>query len=298
MKWFKRIGLFLMVNVLVITTISLFLNVVLPLFGVRLDPGSIGGLIVFCGVWGFGGAFISLLLSKVMAKWMMGVQIIDPHTMNPREQELVQMVHRLAQTAGLKKMPDVGIYDSEDVNAFATGPSRNNSLVAVSTGLLNRMSRNEVEGVVGHEIAHVANGDMVTMTLITGVVNSFVLFFSRIIARLLASAVDEKISGVVYFASALIFDIVFTLLGSIVIAYFSRLREYRADHGGAMYAGRDKMIAGLRRLQSLYPSMTPDNSAMATMKISSKPVGVMALFSTHPPLEQRIERLQNAVLIR
>ncbi|MBX3019555.1 MAG: protease HtpX [Bdellovibrionaceae bacterium] len=298
MKWFKRVGLFLLVNVLVIVTISVFLNVVLPLFGVNLNPSSIGGLMVFCAAWGFGGAFISLFMSKMMAKWMMGVQIINPNSAQPREQELVQMVYRMAQAAGLKKMPEVGIYDSDEVNAFATGPSRNNSLVAVSTGLLNKMSKGEVEGVIGHEVAHVANGDMVTMTLVTGVVNSFVLFFSRIVARVIANSVDEKISTVVYFACTFLFDIVFTILGSIAIAYFSRLREYRADLGGAQYAGRDKMIAGLRRLQSLYPQMTPDNGGMATMKISNKPAGVMALFSTHPPLEQRIERLQNAVIIR
>lgn len=298
MKWFKRVGLFLLVNVLVIATISIFLNVILPMLGIRLDPSSLVGLMAFCAAWGFGGAFISLALSKVMAKWMMGVQIIDPNSVQPKEQELVQMVHRMAQAAGLKKMPEVGIYDSDDVNAFATGPSKNNSLVAVSTGLLNRMSRNEVEGVIGHEVAHVANGDMVTMTLVTGVVNSFVLFFSRIVARFIASSVDEKISGVVYFACTLLFDIIFTILGSIAIAYFSRLREYRADYGGATYAGRDKMIAGLRRLQSMYPQMAPDNGGMATMKISNKPAGVMALFSTHPPLEERIARLEQAVIIR
>lgn len=298
MKWIKRIGLFLAVNVLVMITISVFLNVILPAFGIQLEPNGMAALMVFCAAWGFGGAFISLLLSKKMAKWMMGVQIIDPATRDPREQEVVNMVHRMAQAANLPKMPEVGIYESDDVNAFATGPSRSNSLVAVSTGLLQRMSKSEVEGVMAHEVAHIANGDMVTMTLVQGVVNSFALFFSRILARVIAGAVDEKISGIVYFVSTIVFDIAFTILGSIAIAYFSRIREYRADYGGAQYAGRDKMIAGLRRLQAMYPQMAPDNSNMATMKISNKPAGLMALFSTHPRLEDRIARLEQAVIIR
>lgn len=298
MKWFKRIGLFLAVNVLVMITISIFLNVVLPMFGIRLDPASSLGLLGFCFVWGMGGAFISLLLSKTMAKWGMGVRIIDETSMNAQEREVVSMVHRMAQAANLPKMPEVGIYDSPDVNAFATGPSRKNSLVAVSTGLLDNMTKGEVEGVVGHEVAHIANGDMVTMTLIMGIVNSFAMFLSRTLAKLLASQMDEKIAGVAYFAMTIVFDIAFTILGSIAVSYFSRRREYRADYGGAMYAGRDKMIAGLRRLQSMYDRMEPDNRSLATLKISNKPVGIMALFSTHPSLESRIERLQQVAIIR
>lgn len=298
MKWIKRIGLFLVVNVLVMITISFFLNVILPLLGIRLEPGSMIGLLAFCAAWGFGGAFVSLFISKWMAKRSMGVQMIDPNTMNPQERDLYSMVERLSAAAGLPKMPEVGIYPSPDINAFATGPSRKNSMVAVSTGLLERMQKNEIEGVIGHEIAHISNGDMVTMTLVTGVVNSFVLFFSRIIANIASSSVDEKLAGVVYFATTIILDIAFSILGSIAIAYFSRIREYRADYGGALYAGRDKMIAGLRRLQANYPQMAPDNGNMATMKISNKPAGLMALFSTHPSLESRIERLQSAVIVR
>lgn len=293
-KWAKRITLFLLVNILVIATISIFLNVVLPLLGIRLDPSSIGGLLVFCTVWGFGGAFISLLMSKWMAKMAMGVKILDPNTMDPRARQIVQTVHRLALAAGLEKMPEVGIYDSPDINAFATGPSRNNSLVAVSTGLLQQMDTAEVEGVIGHEVAHVANGDMVTMTLITGVVNSFVLFFSRIIARAIANSMDEKASYATQLILTIVFDIIFSILGSMVIAYFSRVREFRADAGGARLAGKEKMIAGLRRLQMVYDRMEPDGSAVATLKISSRPSGIMALFSTHPPLEERIRRLQQA----
>ncbi|PWU20581.1 MAG: protease HtpX [Bdellovibrio sp.] len=292
MTWLKRIGFFLVVNILVITTISIFLNVVLPLFGIRLDPSSMTGLLGFCFVWGFGGAFISLLLSKWMAKSMMGVQIIDTATAGPEARNLVAAVHELARKAGLSKMPEVGVYESPELNAFATGPSRSNSLVAVSSGLLNSMNGAEIEGVLGHEVAHIANGDMVTMTLIQGVVNSFVLFFSRIISRLIASSVDEKYSYMVQYLLTILFDIAFSLLGSIVVAYFSRIREYRADQGGARYAGREKMIAGLRHLQRTFDRLEPDDSSVATLKISSKPAGVMALFSTHPPLQERIERLQ------
>lgn len=298
MTWFKRIGLFFAVNILVMVTISIFLNVVLPMFGIYLDPASMGGLLVFCFVWGMGGSFISLLLSKQMAKWGMGVKILNPNSGNAREQEIIQIVYRMATAAGLSKMPEVGVYPSPDVNAFATGPSRNNSLVAVSTGLLDRMNKAEVEGVIGHEVAHIANGDMVTMTLIQGIVNAFALFLSRIVARLIASSVDEKASMMVYFVSTILLDIAFTILGSIVVAYFSRRREYRADYGGAIYAGRDKMIAGLRKLQAMYPQMQPDNSSQAVLKISSKGSGIMALFSSHPRLEDRIRRLETATIIR
>lgn len=294
MTWLKRIGLFVLTNMLVLVTISVVLAIIQGFFGINLHSGQMSGLLVLCAVWGMGGAFISLLLSKFMAKTMMGVQIIDANTADPRERELIAMVSNMSQRAGLEKMPEVGIYESPDPNAFATGPSRKNSLVAVSTGLLTRMTREEVEGVVGHEVAHIANGDMVTMTLIQGVVNAFVMFFARILANLISSQVDERARGAVYIGLSIVFDIAFGLLGSIAVAYFSRLREYRADAGGASYAGKDKMIAGLRRLQSMFNQMEPDNRALATLKISNHPTGVMALFSTHPPLEERIKRLQNA----
>lgn len=294
----KRVGLFLLTNILVIATISIFLNVILPLFGIHLDPASIGGLMVFSAVWGFGGALISLMLSKWMAKRAMGVQVIDPNTMNSTEREIYSMVERIARTAGLPKTPEVGIYEAPEINAFATGPSKSNSLVAVSTGLLRNMNKAEVEGVIGHEVAHIANGDMVTMTLIQGVVNSFVIFFSRLVARAIAANVDSRYQGIVLIGLQIALDIIFSILGSIVVAYFSRSREFRADKGGAEYAGRDKMIAGLRKLQMAYDRLEPDNSQLATMKISSRPAGLMALFSTHPPLEQRIQRLQEMTIIR
>lgn len=292
MKWFKRVSLFLLTNMLVLVTISIALAVIQSFFGINLHGGQMSGLLVLCAVWGMGGAFISLLLSKFMAKRMMGVQIIDPATVNPREREVVQMVYAMATRAGLEKMPEVGIYESPELNAFATGPSRNNSLVAVSSGLLTQMTREEVEGVIGHEVAHIANGDMVTMTLIQGVVNAFVMFFARLAAKAIASQSDERSQGAIYFGLSLLFDIVFGLLGSMVVAYFSRMREYRADAGGAQYAGKQKMIAGLRRLQAMYDRAEPDDSSLATLKISSKPAGLMAFFSTHPPLEERIRRLQ------
>lgn len=305
MKLAKRIFLFVAVNALVMVTISLILN----LLGVRpyLTARGINyeSLLAFCLVWGMGGAFISLALSKVMAKWMMGVQIIDPRTMDPELQDLVQMVHRLSQAAGLRKMPEVGIYDSDEVNAFATGPTKNRSLVAVSTGLLRRMRRNELEGVLGHEVAHIANGDMVTMTLVQGVVNAFVMFLARVLAwvitRFFSRSEDEEgggISFLMYHIVTFVLEIAFTILGTMVVAFFSRFREFRADKGGAELAGRGNMIAALEALQRTFPIVDPENGqqgAFQTMKISGHPTGIMRLFSTHPPLEVRIQRLQQMV---
>lgn len=298
-QWIRRIALFLALNFAVMISISILLNFVLPLFGIRFDPATNLGLLGFCFVWGMGGAFVSLLLSKIMAKWSMGVKIIEPHTASGQERELLMMVEHLAQTAGLRKSPEVGIYESPDPNAFATGPTRNNSLVAVSTGLLRNMSREEVEGVLAHEVAHIANGDMVTMTLIQGVVNAFVMFLSRIIARSIATDKDGRTStGTYYFATFIIENILF-VFGMIIVAAFSRRREFRADYGGASYAGRQKMVAGLRRLQQMYPQLEPESgNNMATMKISSKGGGFLQLFSTHPRLEDRIARLQEASDLR
>lgn len=303
MAFLKRIFLFLAVNALVVVTISLLLNI----FGVRPYLTAYGidynSLMAFSLIWGMGGAFISLALSRVMAKWMMGVHVIDPETRDPELQELVQTVYRLARSAGLPAMPEVGIYDSPEVNAFATGPTKSRALVAVSTGLIRRMGRDEVEGVLGHEVAHVANGDMVTMTLIQGVVNAFVMFLSRAIAFALAQAMrgdrDERDRGMSYgMYSLLVFvlEIVFMILGSIVVAWFSRYREFRADRGGARLAGRESMINALDALRRTYGLVDPAaQPAVQTLKISSKGTGLMRLFSTHPPLEERIARLQASV---
>jgi heat shock protein HtpX len=256
----------------------------------------------FCLIWGMGGAFISLLISRLMAKWMMGVQVIDPNTHDPELQWLVQTVHGLSRSAGLPAMPEVGIYDSGDLNAFATGPTKSRSLVAVSTGLLQRMSREEVEGVLGHEVAHIANGDMVTMTLIQGIVNAFVMALARILGFAIAQAIggrrDEEgrssgISTIAYHISVFVLEMVFMILGTLVVAWFSRQREFRADAGGARLAGRDAMIRALQRLQAEYETLSSEEQpALATLKISSRGSGIMRFFSTHPQLEERIARLK------
>ncbi len=300
MVWFKRIFLFLALNFLVVLTISILLNVL----GVRpyltangLDYNQ---LMAFCLVWGMGGAFISLALSRVMAKWMMGVQVIDPSTSNSELQGLVQTVHQLARSAHLPTPPQVGIYDSPEVNAFATGPTKSRALVAVSSGLLQRMKHDELAGVLGHEISHIANGDMVTMTLIQGVVNAFVMFLSRAIAFAISqvgrSRNDDREGGfspIVFYITQFILEIVFMILGSIVVASFSRWREFRADAGGARLAGRQNMIQALMALQRTFEMVDPQaQPAVQALKISSHRGGFLRLFSTHPPLEERIARLE------
>ena len=302
MAWMKRIFLFLAVNFLVVITISLILNVL----GIRpyLTANGINynSLMAFCFIWGMGGALFSLASSRLMAKWMMGVKIIDPDTSDPHLQEIVQTVYRLAQAANLPKMPQVGIYGSPEVNAFATGPTKSRSLVAVSTGLFERMRRDEIEGVLGHEISHVANGDMVTMTLIQGVVNAFVMFLSRVIAFAIAQAMrgrEERDEGggfsfMTYYIVSFVLEIVFMILGSMVVAYFSRFREFRADAGGARLAGRNNMINALKALVRTYEIVDPaaNQPAVQTLKISGHGTGLMRFFSTHPPLQERIARLQ------
>jgi len=296
MAWFRRIFLFLIVNMLVMATISILLAV----FNVGPTMSSAGieygNLMAFCLIWGMGGAFISLGLSRIMAKFAMGVEVIDPNTPDPSMQRLVQMVHRLARSANLPAMPEVGIYQSPEVNAFATGPTKSRALVAVSTGLLNRMSYEEVEGVVGHEVAHIANGDMVTMTLLQGVVNAFVMFLSRVIAFALSQrSNDDGERRVTHVSPFLVMaiEMVLMLFGSMVVAWFSRWREYRADAGGAKIAGRENMIRALQRLKANVEGVDMDSApSFMSMKISTKPNRVLALFSSHPPLEQRIERLQ------
>jgi heat shock protein HtpX len=255
---------------------------------------------IFCLIWGFGGALISLALSRVMAKWMMGVQLIDETTTNPQLREVVSMVYRLADQAGLPARPQVGFYESPEVNAFATGPTKSRALVAVSSGLLNRMKRDEVEGVIGHEIAHVANGDMVTMTLIQGVINAFVMFIARVIGYAITSATrsdeNERPSYMMQSMVTMVLEIFLSILGSIVVAAFSRWREYRADKGGATLAGRGKMIAALEALKTLHnigPAVEPEGQkAIAAFKISSRRGAFLSLFSTHPDLDDRIQALK------
>jgi len=292
MNFIKRFGVLIIINLLIMVTI----NIVLNILGVRPYLNSKGlnyeSLAVFCLVWGMGGAFISLLLSKFMAKMMMGVEIIDENTRDPEALWLIQTVHRLARFANLPKMPDVGIYDSSEMNAFATGPSKSNSLVAVSTGLFRQMSRDEIEGVLSHEIAHISNGDMVTMTLVQGMVNAFGMFLSRVISHVLSSQVEEKNRHIVRWIATMILDIIFNILGMFVVAYVSRLREYRADAGGAQIGGKEKMIRALERLQKEMAPVPNEQSPIATMQISNRKGGLFDLLRTHPQLEDRIAKLR------
>jgi len=298
LKWPRRILLFVLTNLLVVATISIVMN----LLGVRpyLEQNGLNymSLLVFCVIWGFGGAFISLAMSRFMAKTFMGVQVLNPENPGgPTERWLVDTVHRLARNAGLKTMPEVGYYESPDPNAFATGPTRNSALVAVSSGLLQRMEKDEIEGVLGHEVAHVANGDMVTMTLVQGVINAFVMFFARIIAFFVVQFLNSRRDGEsgsmgygIQYLITMLLEMVLGILGMLVVFAFSRWREYRADAGGAKLAGKQKMIDALKALQGLKHRPAADEPAsLATMKIFGKGG---ALFSTHPPIEERIKRLQ------
>ena len=288
MTWMKRVFLFMAVNLLVMLTIS----VVLQFLGVGHYLSARGvdyrSLAVFCLVWGMGGAFISLALSRVMAKWSMGVKILDPRSGDA----LVETVHALARRAGLPAMPEVGVYDSPEPNAFATGPTRSRALVAVSTGLLESMNKNELEGVLAHEVAHIANGDMVTMTLVQGVVNAFVMFLARIIAFALSRNSDREGRGMERL-TVFALEIAFGFLGMIVVAWFSRLREFRADAGSAKLGGREKMIAALQALQRRFEP-SDEQEAFATLKIAGGRGGFMALISTHPPIKDRIEALRHS----
>lgn len=293
LKWPKRILLFVAVNLLVMATISITSSLLIQIF--HVPPGIFGGLIVYCVIFGFGGALISLALSRVMAKWMMGVTVLDPNTTDPDARRLVNLVHRLAAQAQLPKMPEIGIYESPELNAFATGPSRSRSLVAVSSGLLTRMGSDQVEAVLGHEIGHIANGDMVTMTLIQGVINSVVMIVARVIANVVASQAEERSRGMIRFALVLVLDILLSLLGSLVVNYFSRRREFRADAWGAKLAGRQKMIDALRVLggTSATALLDTEHKSVASLKISGQTTRMVSLlFATHPPLEDRIRALE------
>jgi heat shock protein HtpX len=296
----KRIFLFLTVNFLIITTLSLVINLVGANNWLSSNGIDYRSLLMFCLIWGMGGSFISLLLSKYIVKFSMGVQVISPDTRNPDLVNLMQTVARLSRDAGLTKTPEVGYYESQDLNAFATGATKNSSLVAVSSGLLNRMNQDELEGVLGHEIAHIANGDMVTMTLLQGVVNAFAMFASRVITFAIRNAMrrdddDRGGSPFIYYFVQMAIEMVFMFLGMIVIAWFSRWREFRADAGGAKLAGRSNMISALARLRAEYESQTTVSETPQTvqaLQISSHKGGFLKLFSTHPPLEDRIARLR------
>lgn len=289
----KRIILFLATNLAIIVVLSITLRLfgferILDEQGTGLDINS---LLLFASVFGFGGSFMSLALSKWTAKRFTGAQVIEMPR-NAQEHWLVTTVQRQAKIAGIG-MPEVAIYDAPDVNAFATGMSRNDALVAVSTGLLNSMSQDEAEAVLAHEVSHIANGDMVTLALIQGVVNTFVIFLSRVIGHTVDRVVfkTENGHGPAFWVTTIIAEIVLGVLASIIVMWFSRQREFRADAGGASLAGRNKMIAALRRLQLTHEQAhLPDQ--LAAFGISGGSSGLMRLFMSHPPLEERIAALE------
>lgn len=295
---FKRFGLLLLVNFGIIITLSLVLN----LLGVGHYVTRAGldyeKLMIFCLVWGMGGAFISLMMSKTIAKWTMSLKIIQPNDPSSTGQKLLATLTRLSKSAGLPKVPEFALYDSPEVNAFATGPSKSNSLVAVSTGLLNAMSDDQVEGVLAHEISHIANGDMVTMTLLQGVINAFVMFFAKILAWGVANAMrgeDEEGSPSFWlvFAIEMAFTFVFAFLGMLVANAFSRTREFRADAGAAKISGREKMISALEALKRGVDVSDPRGEALNNFKISSgKRKSISELLQTHPSLDDRIKALR------
>ena len=290
---FKRISLFLITNLAIVLVLS-FTARLLGVDRVLTANGlNLGGLLVFAALFGFGGSFISLALSKWMAKRATGAQVIE-NPSNPTERWLVETVRRHAQLAGIG-MPEVAVYEAPEINAFATGMNRNNALVAVSTGLLQQMTPDEAEAVLGHEVTHVANGDMVTLALIQGVVNTFVIFLARVIGYLVDRVVlknDRDSLGIGYWVTSIAAELVLGILASIIVMWFSRRREFRADAGGAQLAGRDRMVSALQRLKALYePSTLPQ--AVEAFGISGKQSGGLArLFMSHPPLEERIAALQ------
>ncbi|RUO61231.1 protease HtpX [Pseudidiomarina marina] len=287
-----RIALFLATNLAILLVLGVVMNLVLPALGV--EPTQYQGLFIFAALFGFGGAFISLAMSKWLAKRSVGAQVIN-QPRNGTEQWLVNTIATQAQKAGIP-MPEVAIYDSPEPNAFATGASKNSSLVAVSTGLLRSMNQDEVEAVLAHEVSHIANGDMVTLTLIQGVVNTFVIFFARVIAGVIDNATrsnsqnGQGLGGLAYFGIVMVLELVFGILASVIVMWFSRQREFRADAGSASLVGKQKMIAALRRLQGAQES-TLDGSMMA-FGIQSKR-SFSELFMSHPPLAKRIRALEN-----
>jgi heat shock protein HtpX len=284
----KRILLFVATNL----AIALMLSIVLQLLGIsgyiRAGRVDVGALMLFSLFWGMGGAFISLLISRWIAKWSMGVKLIDGQTGSPDLDWLYRTIQRQTQQAQIP-MPEVGVYESPEVNAFATGPSKSRSLVAVSSGLLRTMRQDEVEGVIAHELTHIQNGDMVTMTLIQGVVNAFVFFLSRLIGSMVRDSRGN--AGALSFVVTLVLQFVLGLLGMIVVAWFSRAREFRADAGAAAIAGRGNMIAALRRLQGTQELVDTRQEQLATLKIAGARMNM--LMATHPPLADRIAALES-----
>jgi heat shock protein HtpX len=294
----KRILLFLATNLAIV----LVLSIVAQLLGLdrwlATQGQSLSALLVFAAFFGFAGSLISLAMSKWTAKRAMGVQVIDPQSSDSSAQRLLTIVRGLAQHAGIG-MPEVGIFNSPEPNAFATGARRDNALVAVSTGLLARMSDRELQAVLGHEITHVSNGDMVTLALIQGVVNTFVIVLSRIVGNIIDRAVfrSDRAQGPGYFISVIVAQLVLGVLASIIVLWFSRQREFRADQGGARLAGTDSMIAALERLKAMHDNPLP--AQLEAFGIGSKKVatGLARLFMSHPPLDERIAALRTTPVV-
>jgi heat shock protein HtpX len=288
----QRIVLFLLTNLAIMVVLSITMSILMSVFGI--DRQGMGGLLVMASVFGFGGSFISLLMSKWMAKRSVGAYVIE-QPKNNTEKWLLETVKRYAQQAKIG-MPEVAIFDSPDMNAFATGANKNNALVAVSTGLLQHMTQEEAEAVIGHEISHVANGDMVTLTLVQGVVNTFVIFLARVIAGLIDNATRSNnsngagLGGFAYFGIVFVLEMLLGVLASTIVAWFSRKREFRADIGGAKLAGTSAMISALERLKRSQESHL--EGSMMAFGINTKS-SFSQLFATHPPLEDRINALKS-----
>ena len=289
----QRIFLFLLTNIAIMVILSVTLRV-LGIESLLAENGSdlnLNALVIFSGIFGFGGAFISLAISKWMAKRMTGAIVIESPSNNV-EKWLLETVEKQSKIVGIK-MPEVAIFPSHQMNAFATGASKNKALVAVSQGLLDSMTQGEIEAVVGHEMSHVANGDMVTLTLIQGVVNTFVIFFSRVIGHVVDRVIlkNQRGHGIGYFVTTIFAQIVLSILASVIVMYFSRKREYVADTGGADLAGHQNMINALKRLGQKEPEALPEQ--LAAFGIGEKPkTGWRELWSSHPPLEDRIKALE------
>jgi heat shock protein HtpX len=295
----RRFALFFVVNILVMIAGSFLINLVLNLFGLDLAIQTKEGinyttLMVICFLWGMAGSFISLLISRWMAKRAYGVELVSatgPYS------SLVQRVHQYARAVGIEKMPEVGIYHADEINAFATGYSKNASLVAVSTGLLERMDSEETDGVLGHEICHIANGDMVTMALVQGVINAFVMFFAQLATMFVDNLMrgdDENGQGLGWLVRHFVymfFQVIFGFLAAPIVMAFSRWREYRADAGSAKIAGKEKMLKALMDLERNYPQLQNVENNQAAFQISAKD-GFMELFASHPPIKKRIAALK------
>lgn len=292
-----RIVLLVLTNLAIMVVLSITMSIIGAVFGIDMSHGSMGSILTIAVIFGFGGSFVSLLISKWMAKRSMGVQVIEtPQT--AQERWLVETVRRQAEKLGIG-MPEVGIFYSPDPNAFATGANRNNALVAVSQGLLDHMSADEVEAVLGHEMGHVANGDMVTQTLLQGVLNTFVIIFARVIGLAIDSALrgnndEDRGPGLGYFLGSMVAEIFLSFVATAIVMWFSRWREFRADAAGADLAGRHKMIAALRRLQQAHAVQDLPGEMAAFGIAGGLGTGLRKIFMTHPPLEERIAALENA----